>query len=518
MKKLLGVACGVSLCALVGMSCGELGAGANEGPYLRPLDRDEAQTRQQEIRPTQGDGFLGNGYGDGVEVDSFASTGGHVRVWWAKSGPDAPLATDANNDGVPDLVAAIAEVSDEVITELEDQGWRLPPKDVGAGFNDGDDGGDDRFDVYLKDMRAGDGQYIRERCFASGCAGYIVIENDFRGSSYASLEEAAKVLVSHEYFHAVQTAYQVDLEGWLSEGMATWHEESFYPEQSDFEHLANLYFKEHTRSLHDRNRGPSDAFQYGTSLFFYSVSLKHGPSAIERMLAELKTGEAQVLGVSRALDALGTSLEDELARFAVYNAFTGSRAAEQHTYPQAARFDEVALSALGTRSTFNWDVELDAMATRYAIFDSKVDVTVDWRAVREDGQPLPTLSVVSLRTYPQTGEVVRVAPGQPARLVAADAPYILVVSNADPKLTLAARAAVREAKAPEPEPEVDMGQDDMSSPDLGEAAPKPSTSADDGGCAASGAGRVGGALSWLALAVGLVGLRRLKRRKVERRC
>lgn len=490
---LIGVAWALS-------SCSEALA-PESGPYLRALDEHHhLTTRTQAIRPTQGEGFLGNGYAEGVEVRSLPSEGGFVRVWWATSGPDRPAVADADADGVPDLVQSVARVGDEVFTLLKAQGWRQPVSDL--TLNDGDNGGDDRFDIYLKDMRAGDGQYIRERCVSAGCAGYIVIENDFRGTSYRSLEEAARVLVSHEYFHAVQSAYTPELEGWLLEGTATWYEEIFYAQQDDFEHLANLYLKEHKRSLNDRNRGPSDAFQYGAALFFYSVSLAHGPEAIKAMLDEIKVDESQVLAVDRALKGLGSSLEAELARFAVFNAFTGALAKTGQGYPQAQVFDEVEVLSLGARDQFNWDVEVEPLGTRYASFEPSSAVTLDWRQARQD-QPQPTLSVVSVSEFAQDGRFVTVSPGQLERLDPAKAPYILAVSNPDHRQSLAGRAAVREASA---QPPADMGVVDMGQADMGSMLEViPPKRQEDEGCAMVQPTHnpSGGALCWLGL-LGLV--------------
>lgn len=500
----------VLVLGLAGMfaSCSEA-LSPQSAPYLRVVDEHQheqhTRTRQQEIRPTQGDGFLGNGYAEGVEVRSWPSPGGFVRVWWATSGPDRPAVADADNDQVPDLVQSVASVGDEVFTLLKAQGWTLPVSDL--TLNDGDNGGDERFDIYLKDMRAGDGQFIRERCVTTGCAGYIVIENDFRGTSYRSLEEAARVLVSHEYFHAVQSAYTPDLEGWLLEGTATWYEEIFYAEQDDFEHLANLYLKEHKRSLNDRNRGPTDAFQYGASLFFYSVSLVHGYEAIEAMLAEIKVDESQVLAVDRALKGLGSSLEAELARFAVFNAFTGSRAKPGQGYPQAQVFDEVEVLALGTRSQFNWDVEVEPLGTRYAIFDSAQPVTLDWRRGREE-QPQPTLSVVSVSEFSKDGRFVTISPGQLERLDPSLSPYILAVSNPDHRQSLAGRAAVREASEAAP----DMGVAEMGAVDMGaELEVIPPSNTQDDGCAMVASSRHQALNPLWLLCLGLIW--RLRRRR-----
>ena len=51
-------------------------------------------TEAYAIRPTDGDGWFGNGYDPGVTVLSYPSPGGHFKVWWVESSIDAILAAD----------------------------------------------------------------------------------------------------------------------------------------------------------------------------------------------------------------------------------------------------------------------------------------------------------------------------------------------------------------------------------------------------------------------------------------
>lgn len=448
-----------------------------------PQEHIHQHTKQSAIRPTEGgDGPFGEGYGE-VEVKSFASPKGHVRVWWAVSGNERPPSTDANANQVPDFVETVATVGDDVLERLIASGWKTAVSD--ETFNDGNNGGDARFDIYLRNMTAGDGTFVRERCAPSGCAGFIVIDNDFFGSNYRSLEEAARVLVSHEYFHAVQSAYSVEVEGWVSEGTATWYEEIFHPEQDDFEKLSNVYFKDHKRSLNDRVRGPADGFSYGASLFFHFLSLQYDELLIQEFLGQITFEEPQTTALERALVARGTSVEEMFLHFSVYNLFTGNRATAQFGYPAAKRYDEVSVKALGTYSKFDLNVQHDPLASGYWVFDTTKDVLVTRKAT--GGRVVPNIALVSAREYPNDGQFKVMSDDGPTLLKAEDAPFYIVSTGG----IEAAAATISVRPVPATMPPKDMGMEEDMTEDMPsmEMTPSNDSQDDDGGCQSVPVGR-----------------------------
>ena len=416
--------------ALASVACGDA--------LREPLA--DARVAQQPIRPTDGEGHLGNGYGP-VTVESLPSPGDHFRVWWAADGADAPNSPDTAGDGVPDVVHLVASVADQVATHLTARQWRLALSDV--DLNQGDFGGDARFDIYLKDQPPGfgDGYYVREACLLGACAGYFVMENDFVGYPYPSVEEAVSVLISHEYFHAVQSAYRADLPGWISEGSATWMEEDFNPDQSDFERLTRYYFREHTRALNDRNRGPQDSFQYGAAIFFYFLALEHSDSVNRRMF-ELMADRALELepedALASALIEHDDTLGDAFARFALFNAFTGTRAVTGQGYPQAERFDEVAMQDFNQLATFNWDLTTAPLSAHYGALSPTSPVSVAVEAIDGADAPPPTLLVASRDTFAATGAYQVIAPGERVNLEGPP-PHTLIVANPDLDQTFSAK-------------------------------------------------------------------------------
>jgi hypothetical protein len=499
------------ICGLA--SCGEGAAPAASSPPT-------IHTQRQEIRPTQGEGHLGNGYGD-APVRSLASAGGHARVWWAETGADAPPGLDQDTDGVPDFVQEVARVADEVIASLEADGWRLPVRDLTR--NEGDFGGDDRFDIYLKQINAGDGYVVAEACAGVTCAGYLVIENDFRGLGYGSWGEAIRVLVSHEFFHAVQNAYYAGVPAWVSEGSATWHEEHLYPEQDDFERLSSYYMGDPKRSLNDRNRGPTDAFAYGAGLFFWSLELAHDAGVARVMLERMAAGASAEDGLDAALVERGDSLAGAFARFSVWNTFTGRRAVTGQGYPQAAALAPLMLQDFGARGAFNWDVDPDPLSAQHGVFQPGGPVSIEAIAARTDAAA-PTVAVIDPTEFAASGAYTLVAPGQKVVIDHAGGPLYIVALHDGAAGRRPGRIQIRVATVAPVEPDMppDMMPDmDATEPDMAPDAPdmeadmepaiiiEPPTAEDEGGCTSAPAERpAGGAACLLALVGAAWGWRR----------
>jgi hypothetical protein len=499
--------------ALALSACAELPTESHADPHAAPLVGSSIHTHRQEIRPTQGAGHIGNGYGE-VPVTSLASAGGHVRVWYTLEGADAPPMVDtAPADGVPDFVQEVADVADEVVAALEAGGFRLPVRDVDR--NDGDFGGDDRFDIYLKNISAGDGYVVAEGCQGLTCSGYLVIENDFRGLSYGSWGEAIRVLVSHEFFHAVQNAYYAGPPAWVSEGQATWHEEHFHREQDDFERLSAYYLIDPKRSLIDRNRGPSDAFAYGAGLFFWSLELAHDDAVIREQLEAMARGEDALAALDTALVKRGDSLASAFARFSVWNIFTKHRAIAGQGYPQSAELFPINLQSFGALDAFNWDLDPEPLSAHHAIFQPSGPVSVEARPLREGDAP-PTLVLAQASRFGASGEYTVVAPGQKVVIEHDGQPVYLVALHDGATGRRPGRVQVRAAQITPPpdmggEPDMpvvdpDMGgEPDMdSAPDMEPVVTPVDPGGEEEGCTAAGGAGVAPVALSLVWALGLV--------------
>lgn len=273
------------------------------------------------------------------EIAFVDSPSGHVRVHYAASGPSVTVLDDADLDGVPDLPQVMAQTAEQVLTTLTALGFRAPLLEADVGLEDL--GGSAAIDVYMVDFAGtGDGRFAIDACYGSVCAGHLLTDNDFAESGYADAAEAARVLASHELFHAVQAAYAADLPAWMSEGTATWAEHLYDPETPDYLGLCRYYLLEPTRSLNSPPAGTVTGWSYGTALFFGFLQERHderiGPALLEAM--EVHSGDEGLDAIAAVLADRDDSFAEAWPEFAAWNAATGARAGLQtQGYPYASR-------------------------------------------------------------------------------------------------------------------------------------------------------------------------------------
>ena len=297
----------------------------------------------------------------GTPAQTYARPGGKVRVHYVTTTADAVLATDADASGVPDFVEEVALRGDESLTAYAAMGFRAP-------LSDGTAGGDDRLDIYLKDLNGSDGSFGTDSCTQTPfrCVGYVTMENDFRGYGYPSTSIGIKVLTSHELFHAVQEAYDADQPIAWSEGSAVWAEELVYPEQGDFEGLVAAFMAKPFRPFERPGAGFGDLYPYGAAMWPYFLEAHVGPGTVAATWTGCEdTGsDPDFLDAQTAqLAAIGRTLEGEWIEFTRWNARTGDRA-DGTSYPDAQRLAkalrEPALAAPGAATAI-----LEGFSARY---------------------------------------------------------------------------------------------------------------------------------------------------------
>lgn len=419
------------------------------------LRHEEPRHGISELRPT--DPQDPGGY-EGAAAESFLSPQGYLRVWYALEGPHRPPQEDQNQSGIPDYVELAAAIGDEVGALITSQGWRRPL--VGSSLSNSEP-----LDLFLVDFSAGDGNFRPEFCGrpdstqATRCAGHLRVENDFQPLFYPSLEYALRVVVSHEYFHAVQYAYTAELPAWWAEGTATWFQEYYWSEQEDFERLTSNYFADHTRSLNDRQRGPFDGFAYGAGLFAYFLEVFFDPEIhleIFEVLAEEKTTEE---AIEKVLQSRGSSLRDAFQTFALFNAFTGRRAQSDQGYREAQRFEEVELLALDGDRALNWNFEVDPLASTYGFLEASRNLSLFLEPI--EGRDQASLQVITFEDFANGSPALSVSYDEALVLQVSQLPAILVAANGDLLRSQAAQVQIRAQSQPrEPADPVDEEEEE----------------------------------------------------------
>ncbi len=346
------------------------------------------------VRPdTPGNTLLFNFEPSDVVV-THGSTGGHFLVHYTTDGPNAVPAADDNVNSVPDFVEDVAEVYEEVLFHYQGTlGFRGPVSDEAVS----DNGGDDRFDVYLVDFGGmGDGNFQAEQsCTGEICPGFMVQENDFAGYGYPTTQMANRILGSHEFFHGVQAAYDRGQGSVMAEGTAVWATESFDPALHDFEYFIDGYLDNPDRSLDVPMPGPVDPFSYGSAIFFQYLEESTGDGTIRALWERCENGANGVADplwfteLDPLLSEEGSSFAEAFVEFATYNLLTGDYADGTRGYAKAEDYAEVAIEPVPTPYVDDRMRVFYASTQYYSLFpDNRPTMTA--AVFSPDGDPTDT--------------------------------------------------------------------------------------------------------------------------------
>ncbi len=338
---------------------------------LRELSGTERRQAERLLaRPGDGDVQVGNGWHPGAEPD--VSCTDEMCFHWVTTTPDAP--TDPSYPGrVQDTFEHVWD------HEIEALGYREPLPDFAKG-------GNDRLDIYLDNLGADgifgycapDTDYLLHfpRDFAVPV--YCVVDNDYVAAQYGpppgnppDPDGFLKVTAAHEFFHAVQGAYDFWEDGWLVEGSATNMEETVYPLVDD-----NIFYLRSFSPL-KRPASPLDRAgfgdsEYGSWIFWRFLEEKvYGgdPNVIRRVWQRAAWAfgpdEYSIQAVAKVLRANGRRLTDEFLRFGEVNRrrayLDGSR------YPRTPTHRSFRLGS--SKRNTGWQARrLNHLTTQYIAF------------------------------------------------------------------------------------------------------------------------------------------------------
>ncbi|MBZ4413084.1 hypothetical protein K8640_33195 [Myxococcus sp. XM-1-1-1] len=325
---------------LLALGCGPVES--TRAPHERPETLTEGRQGQQTgARPTS-PLAVPPSFGAGEQVESVVSPKGRFRIHFSRVGLNAVPAGDADGSGVPDAVEVVGRAYERVADFYVSLGFVLPGSDAAVA----DNGGDGLFDVYLVDFAGvADGAFRLGDCETESglrCVGHMLQENDFAGYDYPSYETAVDILASHEFFHAVQSAYRTGMGGVVTEGTAVWASERFDASLEDLEHFSASYLSRTDSSLVQDPTGPAASFSYGASLFFQYLGERVGDAAILRLWEESVTSpEARWPVVVDRLLGRDWSLSFDAAftEFSTWNLSTGARANASQGYARGGGYE-----------------------------------------------------------------------------------------------------------------------------------------------------------------------------------
>jgi hypothetical protein len=221
-------------------------------------------------RPTDNPDF----YGETYHAKAKRKCAGHICIHWVATTRDAPPSTQ----WVDKMLHLMNTVWDFEVKKL---GYHRPISDGTLGG-----GGSGMFDVYLKELfhqglygltvaeqRASDNKHLY--------SSYLLLDNDFKRSQYhKNPMQEARVTAGHEFFHAIQYAYDAGADHWLMESTATWMEEQF--DDSSNDNRQYLPWGQLTRPGRPLDTYDQSSFeQYGNWVFFEYLSERYGRSVVK---------------------------------------------------------------------------------------------------------------------------------------------------------------------------------------------------------------------------------------------
>ena len=292
-------------------------------------------------RPTDSGGdYVGEGYKPvsygSASPKSYCPETGRVCVHWVSTGPEkvADL-TDANRNDVPDYVETVHATTLEVWKrEVDGLGYREPMPDGGLSATRGNP--DDRLDVFLADLGsrglygycAPDGLNFRARTQP----GYCVLDNDYATAQFHTAPlRALRVTAAHEFFHAIQFAYDTFEDIWFMEGTATWMEDQVYDSINDNYQFLRYSPIRFPRTSLDHSSG---SFPYGSFLFFTFVSEQRGVGTVRDFWERAGAGSTSLQAVH---DGIGASAwSGFFSMFGSFNTLPAGSYSERSGYPAPA--------------------------------------------------------------------------------------------------------------------------------------------------------------------------------------
>jgi hypothetical protein len=364
-------------------------------PRLTGQDRQRAEALL--ARPTQG---AADPYGDGYTVKATKKCNKLLCVHRVGSTADRATAKWATR-----TLKTMNRVWKKEVGSL---GYRRPVKD-------GRRGGNGKFDVYLADVGA-DGLYgycapeFTKPGYKRLASGFCVLDNDFAKSQFGARPvNSLKVTAAHEFFHAIQFAYDYQEDPWLMEATATWMEERYADGVNDNrQYLA-----------HGQLRAPFvplDLFdgtgftQYGNWVFFEYLSTRFGNGVVNRIWKQ--AGHYRGDGKKYSTQAIKRALPRKSPFTKVYAQFMAANTTPNRSYPEGRHWPSPLLAgqgSLGKNEKTQGSIRIDHLAAAHSRVTPKKSLSKKrWKLrVTIDGPPRRTAPAAAVVWQKKSGAVER---------------------------------------------------------------------------------------------------------------
>lgn len=211
--------------------------------------QDQAAAKRVFSRPDDPEGEpYGTPYSGGSRAECSVVAQPGFCIHWATglTDPNRPPLIDEDQDTIPDWVETTIQTFEEVwASEIAKSGFR-PPKSDATSANPGPD---QRIDIYLANVGSDriygycttdDPNALNNRLGTNrypyyDVSAYCVLDNDFSKTEFRDGTPLSnlQVTAAHEFFHAIQSAYDFYEDWWMLEGTATAVEDLVYDSIDD---------------------------------------------------------------------------------------------------------------------------------------------------------------------------------------------------------------------------------------------------------------------------------------------
>ncbi len=258
----------------------------------------------------------------------------------------------SNDASALDWVTSAASAFNTVwAREITQYGYRPPKSDI-TSANHGPDG---KIDIYLADVGASglygycttdDPNAFDQNYLYWDVSAFCVVDNDMSPTQFqgaASGVPALQVTLAHEFFHAVQCAYDCFEDKWFSEGTATWMEDEVFDDVNDnLQYLASSQLRHPFVPLDFSDLQYS--YVYGAWIWFRFLSEYFGnangadPRIIRRAWeyadgSSAGSDQFSLRAIASAIKERDWKLRYAYADFGVWNDVPGLAYSEGDNYP-----------------------------------------------------------------------------------------------------------------------------------------------------------------------------------------
>jgi hypothetical protein len=293
------------------------------------------------------------------ELDkTYRSPSGYFNIHYTLEGDNAVDFNLRNYRAVPPYITQVGEAFDNVraITCFT-RGFRQPVLDEGKKD----------YDIYVYDLKDKYGvtyssKLYSSRHYRSAASSYICIDNSYsreKGFDKSRLE-CMKVTAAHEFFHAVQFAYNAHADTWWKEASATWNEDEIYTGINDYVRYIGSYFKTPYKSL--------DETSYSGVIFAKFLEENYGGYDTIRKIWEIHS-----TGYDNSIQAIDRFLRTSFSGKdigTVYNQFSAYNTNPAQYYKEGASWN-ISAAAQNTYARYPVSMNLgllNHLSSNYQLF------------------------------------------------------------------------------------------------------------------------------------------------------